>query len=354
MALSPTVWAAPTVNSTSYDQSANTVTIIGSGFGAGPKVELYDDFEASTARVGEDIPLSASPIGSWTSANQYYRADYTATARSGKFGFRAWSHEKGQPQPLTKKFPATQEVFLSYWVKLNGDYFPGDNVPGPRQFPTDSSWKFTWLMETDGGRENPNLCLPTHVGNGRFMLAGNSHNLSTNITNSWWSWNNWMRITVWLKANESDPLQPGKVLFQALSKEKGLFEVTSKESIFNNNNVFPKQYKQLNIPGWIRSVKDPNTEIVYDDVYLAVGSNAAARVEIGNAPNYKDVTHLELQMHSSWTSGEIKFNLNKGTFSSLNGLYVFVTDKDGNVSKGIPLGDAASPPVAPVLKVANQ
>src|SRR5690606_3277468 len=334
MALSPTVWAAPTVNSVSYDKSAGSVIINGAGFGTGPKVELYDDFEAKTARVGNDVSLSELPIGSWTSANQYYRADYTSTARSGKFGFRAFSHESGKAQILTKKFPASQEVFLSYWVKLDGDYFPGDNVAGPRQFSNDSSWKFTWLMDTDGGTVNPNLCLPTMAGNGRFMLAGNSHNLSANITNSWWSWNNWMRISVWLKANESDPLKPGTVVFQALSKDKGLFQVTSQESIFNQNKTSPKQYQQLNVPGWIRSVKDPNTEIVYDDVYLAIGSNAVSRVEIGNAPNYKDVTHLELQMHSSWKSGEIRFNLNKGNFPSLDNLYVFVTDKNGNVSNG--------------------
>lgn len=345
--------AAPTVNSVNYDVAGGQVTIKGAGFGNKAKVELYDTFEDPNAKVGADVSMSAT-LGEWTTANKYYVADYTSVARSGRFGFRAYSHESGKAQTLTKDFSPSQEVFLSYWVKLDGSYFPGDLVSAPNTFSSDSSWKLSWIMDSDWGEVNPNICLPTHVGGGRFTLAGNSHSIKSAITNSWWSWNDWMRISIWMKANEKDPRLPGTVVFQALSKEKGLFQMEASEPVFNQNDVLPKQYRRLNIPGWIKTIKDPGTTIVYDDVYLAVGASAVARVEIGNAPIYKDVTALEIQTAASWKADEIRFSLNRGNFKDAEKLYVFITDKDGKVSKGMPLSDAVAPPLAPVLKVANK
>src|SRR5690606_6192526 len=60
----------------------------------------------------------------------------------------------------------------------DGSQMPGDNVSAERQFSTDSGWKPVWVMLSDigslPGQAEPDICLPTHIGNGVFSASGNS------------------------------------------------------------------------------------------------------------------------------------------------------------------------------------
>lgn len=83
--------------------------------------------------------------------------------------------------------------------------------------------------------------------------------------------------------------------------------------------------------------------------------NSLQRVVIGNAPNYQDVTHRELQRPVAWSANEIEIALNLGSLGYDKGLYVYVIDKDGVANDmGAPLcvGDACPvPPTRIELKV---
>lgn len=54
-----------------------------------------------------------------------------------------------------------------------------------------------------------------------------------------------------------------------------------------------------------------------------------ARVEIGNAATYDNCTHRETQSDFSWTSTQVKFNLNLGTFNFGDSMYLYITDTNG-------------------------
>jgi hypothetical protein len=330
-----------------------TITIEGSGFGStGPKIVLFDDFERGSA--GSSISMQA-PIGSWSGiGNSKNPPVISSDARTGKGGFLAYDSSAGAARQLRLSLGGDQtEVFYSFWVRIpDGSYFPGRGVTGPKQFSTDSSWKLSWLMDGyDGhGTSGFDMCFPTHIGNGNMTIAGNDYKF-TSVGNSWWSWNSWMRISVWVRGGASLAQAGGGTtgFFQTLSQEKGLnTQSFGTAQIFQDPSVTDK-FSVLNIPGWIRSgITDSRIRPVHDDIYVATGRGAVARVEIGDAPTYSQVRNLSIIPTTSWSSGKITARVPQAGVGSGSAWYVYVTDADGNTNaSGFPLsGKAPNPPTS--------
>ncbi|WP_375192841.1 hypothetical protein [Marinobacter sp.] len=336
LAGAPAYSPASTVSDVSVNIESRTISITGSNFGLGPNQVLYDSFENPGALAGEPISLNASITGNWSWIHNYYTPTYASKGKSGNSSVVAVA-STGMQQ-LQKKFDGTQEVFVSYSVLLDGEYFPGDKVYAPRTFSEDSSYKMLWLFDQDVGGDSSDVCLPTHVGSkGKFYIAGNDYNMVYDVGNEWWSWDNWMRITFWLKANPEDPTAPGKVMFETLSADKGYKRRNYNVPVFDADGVTPKAYRQMNFPGWVRSMSG-GTRILYDDIYIALGSNSAARVEVGNAPTLNEVTKLEFLKIESWSPTEIIGTYPTVTDDEIKQMYLYLTGADGITNdSGIPL-----------------
>jgi hypothetical protein len=316
--------------------SAGTLTVYGSNFGTGPSVKLFDRFESSSARVGDAIPLSSPDIGAWTLISN--APTYASQSYSGSY-----SAQTDDPKKFQLQFgQGVQEVFMAYWVRIpNGTNFPGASV---RCFLGREFLEFSWLIDQDYQGDSSDVCLPTHVGKGTFYLSGNDFNLATGLGNSWWSWNSWVRVAVWLRANPSDPTANGNVLFQTVSQEKGTAENWMSKPVFDADGLTPKQYQMVNIPGWLRGGSTP----LYDDIYIATGPNSIAHVEVTDSAIYSQSRNVAVQPANSWSSNSITVTVNPGSFANLDNAYLFVWDKDGNRnSTGFPLGTAVAPPMFP-------
>jgi hypothetical protein len=74
-----------------------------------------------------------------------------------------------------------------------------------------------------------------------------------------------------------------------------------------------------------------------DDVYVDV---SWSRILIGNASTFSACTHKELQIPSAWEPYNITATFNLGTFTSTEGLYLFVVNSDGVASAGFPFSNA--------------
>jgi hypothetical protein len=92
--------------------------------------------------------------------------------------------------------------------------------------------------------------------------------------------------------------------------------------------------------GAYMAVDDPieaTGNVQVDDIYI---SNTRARVEIGNADRWSDVTHREVQIARAWSDNSVSFELNQGGFESIAGKYIYVIDAQGRVNNiGLPLCD---------------
>jgi hypothetical protein len=86
----------------------------------------------------------------------------------------------------------------------------------------------------------------------------------------------------------------------------------------------------------------------FDDIYL---DNTPARVEIGNHPVYANATHREIQIPSAWADNQVTVSLNRGTFPSFSGLYVYVVSAQGVASPGFELTGSSGPGAPTNLRV---
>lgn len=360
--------AAPTVSSVSGNVSGGQqITISGSGFGSsGPNVLLFDDF--STGSVGSVHPTKAI-VGNWNSAKCITYAD---PALSNGKGARCVG--SGQ---LTSGiiFPTTQEVFVSSTVYVPPGYkFP--SASAPKTFPDISALKHFWIMYGSDGHSQtskPDHVFGTWTSASFYRVASNDPGQSTfdqggGTTGEGmaWAWDIPMRWSYWAKGNGTT-VSGSNGMMQGISSTGGHQTKSYKDykAWFNADHIV-YGWDRLNLIGYARSAADFNNghNWVIDDVYVATGPNAAARVEIGNAATYTSCTNLALITPDSWSSNSITATVRQGRFANNSKVYLYVSDATGNVNSiGYPVtlgtsstGDGSSPadqgPLAPTnLKI---
>jgi hypothetical protein len=354
------VFSTPAISSAIGDFGpGGLVQVSGSNFGSeGPTILLFDDFE--DVPIGESISLNSPTIGAWTERNLYDPVAY-GTGRSGSRSFLAWHAEKQVMRQLMLVMPEKhRDIHISYWVRLAPNtYFPGTNWPDgrmPNTFPWDSSWKFNWLVDQNGWVHDDGLydiCLPTHTGRGQFQLAGNSAIVTNRYPgNSWWDWDGWMRMSFSvrdaLKALDDEHMQSTFV------SDKGHF-TQSHAAIANQPDaavgLVEHQFSRVNFPGWIRAGSGgDDVAPLYDDIYIAVGPGASARIELADAPAYEQSRHIELLLVESWSPNQVNARVPRAVDMRSDGdvWYLFVTDAQGRRnSTGIPVETCLECPETP-------
>src|SRR5690554_2763504 len=322
------------------------VTIVGSGFGSGPNIVIYDDFEGGSH--DDPIALDSPVIGTWSAKSEDYIARYHRYAYSGQTSFSMQddlaeeARYGGKPAMLKSRFEDTQEVFLSYQLAVPpGKFFPG--APTREQWGTASHWKMTWLMDTDSGYGHADgladLCVPTNGQAQALQIVGNTDKIGWVASlDELFDIDGFNRVAVWLKADPSAPQTEGYTWIQWLSaKSAPAFTRVHDMPVFNGGATTPTsaQWNQLNVPGWFgNSLVNPGG--VYDDVYLATGPSAAARVEVGDAPVYADCTELSIMPSISWTDSEIKVRVKTKGTQTISQKYIFIFDAQNElIAEGI-------------------
>lgn len=152
----------------------------------------------------------------------------------------------------------------------------------------------------------------------------------------------WCRAEVFLQASDPDLAngrywltmhKPGRTRFVVDNWSTGL---TTHQTSCCNDKSGPWQNFVLH--GYFDddggTFPNERAEIFYDDIFLQFGS--LARVELGDSPDYRTCTHLELQPPTSWTENSIEVTLNHGAFEPGTPVWLFVIDGEGSVSAGMP------------------
>lgn len=343
------LWSAPSISGvTGSLADGQTITITGSGFGStGPTILLFDDFE-----LGSDgTPLSDSErnaqVGVWRQISQIdpYYPTYSGTyAHSGSLAFKQdWGSGPGEQEGARWASPKNSSVFstvyMSFWI-----YVPaGKDIPGTSQgIP---NWKIFWLS-TDDYFQNDytstvltnsipdttgNYYFGTSVGNGSQDRAGIGWK-PLYLTKG-----RWARQEKYLVASTSS----GYLQDWYMDSSRARYSVGTANGRTIDNGTTGWQY--IHFPGFGRY--DSNSQTYYDDIYVATGPGALARVEIGNASTYSSCTNLAVCTPTSWSNTSIDATVRAGSFSS-GTAYLYVIDSEGAVStaKEITLGEEEEPP----------
>jgi hypothetical protein len=105
-------------------------------------------------------------------------------------------------------------------------------------------------------------------------------------------------------------------------------------------------WTRLHFPGFER--KDTNSIMYYDDIYVATGTGAMARVEIGNNATYSRCTNLTILTPTLWSDTAITATVRQGSFANGSSAFLFVFDSNGGVNTtGYPITIGGPPPPAP-------
>jgi hypothetical protein len=98
-------------------------------------------------------------------------------------------------------------------------------------------------------------------------------------------------------------------------------------------------WPEIYLGNYVRADAHGDIHAYWESVYI---DGTWARVEIGDAPTYSDSRHREIQIPTSWSDGSISVRLNRGSFPSFSGVYMYVVDADGNASPGFCLSGTCS------------
>jgi hypothetical protein len=321
------------------------ITILGSSFGpSGPNIHLFDDFKRGS---GGDLVNLGATVGSWHSVQDHHAPYYGVDSQGNVAGHFIRDNSVGR---IYARFPDTQEIYISYRVMIPpGKHFP--NSGAPNTFPAGSQWKLTWLMDGERGSSgNDDLVLPTWGNGTYFSIAGNDNafQLATGrpgSSDNWFSFLGWNRFSVYMKGGTIPDKDPGTTWSQGMSEEFGQSVFQSDKKLFDGDDTADgyqfeddaiSRWNRFNVPGWHRG-GDDNAAAMYDDIYIATGPNARARIEIGNSATYNGSSTLAIATTDSWQDGVITATIRQGAFQPGETVYLFVVNANGQVSNGYPL-----------------
>ena len=315
-------YVAPPIN--------KTITVTATGgqnFGGGPSVAIFDQF------IGNHLqPAFRAPdVGTWTSIcagfsgvpKLYFDAATNRTWLAGRDP-ENFAQNADNFAGLFKKFDATAEYRFSVRVYVPvGKVFPG--APSAGVFPPNSTWKMTWLgvsspANTDiasTGIPHRNLCIPSHTGNGAIYVGGNSN------APSWWDGSQYRTITSAFSLT-------APTLYSYYQDGAGVHDEYNRtvEMLYANDNggsctvrtttdpfassepdssFTTRDYSGIRIPGWIGNVTNwSNVVPLYNDFYLAMGTNSRAGIYVSNSPLRTGPSNKHTLTPQIWTAGTVQ------------------------------------------------
>jgi len=338
-ALSPiTVFAAPSI--TSVTGTNGQITINGSGFGNGPNVVFFDDFEKGTN--GALVGSSAPAIGGYgkVDSGALYSTSYHNSG-SKAFYNNLTNGMATAPIPLPV---GTKEVFCSY-----NNYVPSSSPLSGQDIGL-VNWKMLWLLGSlgeNGTTTSPTIFLVMNDIN-NIHLGANQPDVNVITASAWTSSTfvkgEWNFYSMWYKLGSSN--NGGSLITYKNSASKG---TTGSNTANVTTSATTNDLRFVHLNGYARTT--PGASLYFDDVYVATGPNARARIEIGNASSYANCTKIAIATAVTWGASQVTATIRPGSFQTGASAYLYLIDAAGNVSNGqqitVGSGSSATAPQAP-------
>ena len=310
------------------EPSGSVLTITGSGFGSGPNVVLFDRFMGAHL---DTVPLTGAEIGAW----DHYANTPGGVARFAEYAGRSWFSSRDAARiSESGNFRASMvwlasapftEFRISHRLRIPA----GFNLPtavAPNSLGNGlSGWKPNWMGNNvngvfEQGQGKADICLPTHIGSGSFLVGGNTngpriYTSSIGTTGSLafgpWSFTS-DNFFSYYQGNETVS-GAGDAPMELISVSDNGCKLMQGEGdpyrSTGSHSVDLKSYSAFKVSAYYGN--QPNSDWtnvwpLHADIHLAIGANARARVLLGNAPSLTDCTQIYDIPPDSWTDTEIK------------------------------------------------
>jgi hypothetical protein len=257
---------------------------------------------------------------------------------SGSNAFKADFTVDSAQQAFLDLPAGTTEIFYSWWQFVPA----GHNYPGEGSVDT-LNWKVIWLLGDDsfgGGTADDDLFL-AFLGSGTGPDAVLGGNCSVYTEGGVWPEvhsvkGEWKRLWVWDRGTTD---ASGAVRIWELRPDgvRLLIDQANVPTLPTGCGAAPHQWEHVAFNGYGRLTPGP-ADAYLDDFYVAVGPQAQARVEIGDASTYAASTNVTITTPTAWTDGSITTTIRQGAFRAGEPAYLYVFDAAGNVNaEGFPI-----------------
>jgi len=323
-----------------------TLTIQGYGFGEnGPTVIVFDDFEGGThGDPVADGPGSA-PVGEWYDANGLVTYS-NAYSRSGSMSFMG-NQDEDWTNFLEARFTGpTTDYFLSYSA-MHPHGWPGGTGD------EEQNWKVVWVQRLNTGEDDKiffgttprprygpytNVDIQLASNDSKGLLGGQGLNRFAYPIGNWYDNSKWFQGRVWMHGNSGNDTFDGDQIWWTKVDEDAIFTKQEFNDVNNYHVGYIKsatQYsygevRRVRFNGW--ATRSPGLYTYFDDLYLAEGPYAQARVEIGNKDKYDECTILAICPTTSWSDDIISANIRTATHIDDDIVYLYVVDANGTIS----------------------
>lgn len=325
------------------------IVVCGDLFGAlGPEILLFDDMEGRAA--GGEVGATDPVIGAWTDPGGLYAGDASRSGAGAMVvndteatGGRGVSAVVGLPDDAGRfGLREFDEMFVHVSIRDLGD-FPG-NGSSPTMFSSDSSAKDVWVMFGPRGDNYEYSCrtecnghdivLATHTGRGSFKTDGNETRTGWWLP-EFWAFGAWNTMSTYLRVDADRPYEASRGIFEHVAAERGYTRSDYDGQIYRELAGLTPAWDRVKVGAWYRGAGDVRR--VIDDLYIAIGPGAAARVEIADAPRIEDATRVAVSTVTDWSPSRIEATVRLGDLDPERPLYLFVVTADAERSPGLPL-----------------
>ncbi|MEF3692164.1 MAG: hypothetical protein V3574_03890 [Candidatus Moraniibacteriota bacterium] len=353
LALPKIVFGAPSITGVSGNiANGESIVISGSGFGtSGPNVVLFDSFEKGSVGNNISIVSNSADVGNWNGLGniiQIYSSDFSI---SGTKAMKVdWSNFYGSGPYLRYSNVQNSDILISWWQYMpTNKNVPGTNGPEAGQ----PNWKWFWIGDEGDdwpwGSDYVTVCLSNNNCDATIAVfpaddLENPQREGGDWIETSFMKGTWVRVSVAMK----NAVSGGYIWNQEVSSSGNIIQL-NQTGISTAHLTDP--WNILSLPGFGR--QDNTAAVYYDDVYVATGASARARIEIGNASTYNASTNLALLTPTSWGASSISATVRGGSFTGGNNAYLYVVDSTGAVNAtGYPItigsgsgGDTTAPTV---------
>ncbi len=233
-------------------------------------------------------------------------------------------YDMGTPVP-----PQTW-IYFTYWAKMDS--------------PTSSGqWKMWRLSnrnqisdhkgELNYYNWNSQQMLTSHTeiagfSNPTFWLGGGINEYPTHGRGAW------TRLEVAVKTSNYNVADGNAEVWlhdRSFSKVPRIAPINNKVGNEKVYDAASDQFRYLILQNYFGNGYN-SADVYMEDVYVQVGGKK--RVEICESANWNQCAHREIQYPTKWAANEIEFELNIGSFSSGDTVYVHVLDDNGQSAGG--------------------
>jgi len=326
------VWGQSIAGVSGNVEHGGTLVVLGSSFGSktGPAPVIWDDME------------SGSFHSEWSSTNTL---SISPESRHSNSAFCGTNNFQGTERKVHGYFtggdPDRDTWFCQYWFKLDQNFDWGDSGSGTMGANL-ANVKIFRLWNP--GREEENFVMATRGYASSTSIQYYAENVDNPGGGYFGNLDSWTR-------DEWHCLQ-FEYRESSVGGNDGMIRVWQDGAlILDDHDIKTREdsalLKRPFILGFYNSWVDGGTDrddFYIDDAYI---DNSLARVEVGNAIEFNQCTHREIQIPTQWNSDQIEVTMNLGSFDSQDDLYVFVVDENGQASVGFPLTSRMDGPGIP-------